>query len=195
MKKGHTEIVCIIDRSGSMQSIKDDAIGGFNSFLEDQRKVPGTATVTLVLFDHEYIVVHDGVDLSTVKDLNGDTFVPRGNTALLDAVGRAINEVGARLSNMPEDQRPEKVMVCILTDGYENCSQEFSAPKIREMINHQRDKYSWEFSFLAANADAFTTASNMGIKKDYTSSFEKTSDGVRNAFYSMHCATAQYRQK
>ena len=157
-KKDHAELVCIIDRSGSMEAIRSDVIGGFNTFIESQRQVPGTASVTLVLFDNQYEVAYQNVDLKSVENLTDKTFVPRGTTALLDAVGRTINEVGARLAKTDEHDRPEKVMVCILTDGMENASKEFSRTKIHEMITHQRDNYQWEFSFLAANQDAFAEA-------------------------------------
>lgn len=193
MKKNHTELVCIIDRSGSMESIKDDAIGGFNSFLESQRGVPGTASVTLVLFDDRYEVVHENVDLKVIENLTDKTFVPRGMTALLDAVGKTINTIGERLSKTDEDQRPEKVMVCILTDGMENSSKEFSREKIKEMVNHQRDKYKWEFSFLAANQDAFCEAGKIGIKEEFTSGFLATAKGTRDVLRTMGAYATSYR--
>jgi uncharacterized protein YegL len=193
MRQGHAELICIIDRSGSMESIRTDAVGGFNAFLDGQRKVPGTAAVTLVLFDDKYEVVYDNVELSAVKNLTQETFVPRGMTALLDAVGRAINDVGARLSKTAEEQRPEKVMVCILTDGYENASKEFNSAKIKEMIEHQRDKYKWEFSFLAANQDAFLAAGNIGIAKQYTSNFAATAEGTKRGFDTQNIFATAYR--
>lgn len=193
MRKNHAELVCILDRSGSMESIRSDAVGGFNAFLEAQRNVPGTATVTLVLFDDKYEVVHESVDLKAVENLTDKTFVPRGSTALLDAIGRTINDVGARLAKMAEDQRPEKVMVCIVTDGQENASREFANSKIKEMIDHQRDKYKWEFSFLAANQDAFATAGSIGIAKQFTSNFAATADGTKGALRTMSAYATSYR--
>jgi uncharacterized protein YegL len=193
MRQGHAELVCIIDKSGSMESIRSDAVGGFNAFLEGQRKVPGTASVTLVLFDDQYEVVRENIDLKSVENLTDTTFVPRGSTALLDAIGRTINDVGARLSKTPEEQRPEKVMVCIVTDGLENASKEFSISKIKEMIEHQRNKYKWEFSFLAANQDAFLAAGYFGIAKQYTSNFQATAGGTKRAFDVVNACAASYR--
>src|SRR5574343_68862 len=139
MKKGLSEIVCVIDRSGSMRSIVNDAIGGLNTFIESQKNVPGEANMTIVLFDHEYLVSHNGVNIKLVQPFTTDTYVPRGTTALLDAIGRAITTVGERLNNTKEEDKPEKVIVAILTDGYENASREYTNSKINEMINHQRD--------------------------------------------------------
>jgi hypothetical protein len=192
-KKGHTEIVCILDRSGSMESIRADAIGGFNTFIEGQKKVAGTASVSLVLFDHEYSIAYSNIGLNEVKLMDSATFVPRGSTALLDAIGRTINDVGARLSNMLEDDRPEKVMVCILTDGYENCSKEFTKSKIKEMIELQRNQYNWEFSYLGANQDAFAEAGNLGISKQYTAGFVANAVGTRCAYASMDTMIGSYR--
>jgi uncharacterized protein YegL len=193
MRKGHTELICILDRSGSMHSIKEDAIGGFNSFLESQRNVPGTASVTLVLFDDVYEKIYNNVDLSVVNNLTEETFQPRGTTALLDAIGKTINSVGERLNNTAENDRPEKVMICILTDGYENCSHEFTKERISEMISHQRNVYSWEFAFLAANQDAFTTADSLNISKQYTSNFVATGDGTQQVFRDLNLYASSYR--
>ena len=136
MKEGLTEIISIVDRSGSMQSILDDAIGGFNTFLAAQQRQPGEAKLSLILFDHEYQVVHQAVDIQQVEPLNQDTYVPRGSTALLDAVGKTIDAVGERLAATAESERPSQVIVSILTDGYENASQTYSKPKVAEMIKH-----------------------------------------------------------
>ncbi len=193
MRKNHCEIVCIIDRSGSMASIKQDAIGGFNTFIEGQKAVAGTANVTLVLFDDQYEVVYENVELSKVESLTEKTFVPRGMTALLDAIGKTINSVGERLSKTDEKDRPEKVMFCILTDGAENASTEFRKNIIKDMITHQREKYSWEFVFLAANQDAFTSADNIGISKNYTSNFVADGLGTRGAFRDATLYCSSYR--
>lgn len=192
-RKDHTELVCVIDRSGSMKALQQEAIGGFNSFLDSQRQVPGTASVTLVLFDHEYKVPYENVDLKTVQNLTDKTYVPRGLTALLDAIGRAIDDVGARLAKAIEEKRPEKVMVCILTDGLENASKEFTYSKIKEMIEHQRDKYKWEFSFLAANQDAFAEAGSMGISKQMTHNYAATGAGTKSALRAMSSFATSYR--
>ncbi|MFA6654109.1 MAG: vWA domain-containing protein, partial [Candidatus Delongbacteria bacterium] len=154
-KKDHTQLICVLDRSGSMESVADDAIGGFNTFIEEQKKQPGTMSVTLVLFDHEYLVPFKNKDIMKVEPLNRKSYVPRGVTALLDAVGRTVNEAGSELSKKKEKDRPEKVIVCILTDGLENASKEFKIEQIKKLIEHQKEKYSWDFVFLAANQDAF----------------------------------------
>jgi len=182
MKERLTEIISIVDRSGSMQSILDDAIGGFNTFLAAQQRQPGQAKRSLILFDNEYQVVHQAVDIQQVEPLNQDTYVPRGSTALLDAVGKTIDAVGERLAATPESERPSQVIVSILTDGYENASQTYSKPKVAEMIKHQTEKYSWAFEFQAANMDAFAAAKELSIAPDRVVQFEATSEGVREAF-------------
>jgi len=136
----------------------------------------------LILFDHEYQVVHQAVDIQQVEPLNQDTYVPRGSTALLDAVGKTIDAVGERLAATPESERPSQVIVSILTDGYENASQTYSKPKVAEMIKHQTEKYNWAFEFQAANMDAFAAAKELSIAPDRVVQFEATSQGVREAF-------------
>ena len=182
MKEGLTEIISLVDRSGSMQSILDDAIGGFNTFLRSQQDQPGEAKLSLILFDHEYQIVHQAVDIQQVEPLNQDTYVPRGSTALLDAVGKTIDAVGERLAATAESEKPSQVIVSILTDGYENASQTYSKPKVAEMIQHQTEKYNWAFEFQAANMDAFAAAKELSIVPDRVVQFEATSEGVRDAF-------------
>jgi len=194
-KKDHTEIICILDRSGSMSSIEKDAVGGFNTFLEEQKKLPGTASVTLVLFDNAYLTPVKNADINTVQPLNKKTYVPRGSTALLDAVGRTVSETGARLAAADESERPENVIICILTDGEENSSREFSLDQVKEMISHQKDKYNWEFIFLAANQDAFAGAGRLGIDRDKAFNFTADEQGTKGAFVQMNCCTTQTRSK
>jgi uncharacterized protein YegL len=182
MKEGLTEIISLVDRSGSMQSILDDAIGGFNTFLRSQQDQPGEAKLSLILFDHEYQIVHQAVDIQQVEPLNQDTYVPRGSTALLDAVGKTIDAVGERLAATAESEKPSQVIVSILTDGYENASQTYSKPKVAEMIKHQTEKYNWAFEFQAANMDAFAAAKELSIAPDRVVQFEATGEGVRDAF-------------
>ena len=140
-----------------------EAIGGFNGFLESQQKLPGDARFTLVLFDHEYIVKYDERPIKDVPPLDEHTYVPRGTTALLDAIGRTIKTIGERLDKTPEPERTGKVIVAILNDGLENASQEFKPKQIRSMIEHQREKYAWEFIYLGANQDAIMVGETMGI--------------------------------
>ncbi len=182
MKEELTEIISIVDRSGSMQSILDDAIGGFNTFLRSQQDQPGEAKLSLILFDHEYQIVHQAVDIQQVKPLDRETYVPRGMTALLDAVGKTIDAVGERLAATAESEKPSQVIVSILTDGYENASQTYSKPKVAEMIKHQTEKYNWAFEFQAANMDAFAAAKELSIAPDRVVQFEATGEGVRDAF-------------
>jgi hypothetical protein len=193
MKKDCTDITIVLDRSGSMQAIKDDTIGGFNSFLKAQQDVPGEATLTLAQFDHEYEVVYQGVNLKDARPLDSSTFVPRGVTALLDAIGRTIIDTGARLAAMPEVERPEKVVFVILTDGHENSSKEFRIERINEMITHQREAYKWEFVFLGANQDAIATASQMGIGANAALTFAANSQGTSRLYHSLSQNVANYR--
>lgn len=160
MRTDLTDITMVVDRSGSMSSIKSDAEGGINTFIKSQKTATGEALLTLVHFDTEYEFVHSGVPVQSVP---GYQLVPRGSTALLDAVGRAINETGARLAAMEESQRPGLVLFVIVTDGEENSSKEFTLEQIRKMIEHQQTVYSWQFTFLAANQDAFAAGQSMGI--------------------------------
>ena len=185
MKSNYCEVVAIIDRSGSMSSVLEDAIGGFNTFLEKQKEDDVKTDLTLILFDDKYDIIHDCKDIDGIEPLNRETYVPRGLTALLDAIGRTINVVGERLSNMKESERPEKVIVTILTDGLENASKEFTNGQIHKMITHQREKYGWEFIFLAANQDAIATGTSLGIKKGLSMNYASTGEGTRAAYATM----------
>lgn len=187
----NVEIVCILDRSGSMSSIRSDAIGGFNAFLKDQKSVPGAAKLTLVLFDHEYIVLHDAVKLEDVPELSSSDFVPRGSTAMFDAIGRTIDAIGGRLDK--SDTKPDKVIVAILTDGEENSSQEYTSDRVAKMIKHQQDKYAWEFVFLAANQDAFRAGAALNIKACNTANFVASAAGTADAYSYMSNTTRNMR--
>ena len=160
MKSDLTDITLVVDRSGSMEQVREDAEGGVNAFIEQQAKEPGDALLTLVQFDTEYEFLHKGVPISQVPKYK---LVPRGMTALLDAVGRAINETGERLAKMAEQDRPGLVVFVVMTDGEENSSKEFSKADIKAMIQRQQDTYKWHFTFLGANQDAFAEAGGMGI--------------------------------
>ncbi len=175
-------IAVVLDRSGSMESIRESTIEGFNEFLQGQKAVPGEATLTLVQFDNEYQVHHDATPLAGVPPLNDGTYVPRGSTALLDAIGRTINTLGARLAATPERDRPSRVLFTIITDGMENASQEFSREKIFDMITHQRERYGWQFMFLAANQDAIASGRDMGIDPAHAAKFNATAGSSRKAF-------------
>jgi len=164
MKKDLCELVVIIDESGSMGSVVSDTIGGFNTFLNTHKKLPGEAKLTLVKFDTSYNIVHNGTNIKDVEALNEKTYYPSGMTALLDATGKTIDEVGKRLSSTPIEERPEKVIVMIITDGEENSSKEYKKDKIKKMIEHQQDNYKWEFVFMGADQDAWSNAQHMGMK-------------------------------
>lgn len=195
MKQGYTDINIVLDRSGSMSSVKRDTIGGFNQFLQEQQAVPGESTITLAQFDNIYEIIYDAAKLSEAEPLTDATFVPRGSTALLDAIGRTIYNTGERLSALPEDQRPDKVVFVILTDGEENSSREYSADRINEMISHQRDVYKWQFVFLGANQDAITTASKIGIHAHAALTYAANATGVAAAFGSASKRLASYRAR
>jgi uncharacterized protein YegL len=171
-----TEIVFILDRSGSMQGMVEPAISGFNRLLREQQQAPGSARFTLVLFDDFYEVPVKSVPIAEVVELDTTTFVPRGSTALLDAIGRTVDELGSRLAAMPETQRPDQVILAILTDGEENASTRYTWKQLAALIRHQTEKYQWQFLFLGANQDAIATASKMSIAASDTSSFAATDE-------------------
>ena len=165
-KKNYTEIIGVIDRSGSMSSCWHDTVGGINEYIKKQREVPGEAKISLVFFDTEYAMAYNGVDLQDdifSKPMSFADYSPRGSTALLDAIGKTINTVGNRLAATPEDERPDKVTMFIVTDGEENASREFTGAQIKEMITHQTDKYQWDFVYLGANQDAFAVGMTLGV--------------------------------
>lgn len=196
MRQDLTDITVILDRSGSMGACQQEAENGLNHFIESQKKEQGEALFTLVQFDTEYEFVHRGIP---IKDVPHCSLVPRGMTALLDAVGRAINETGERLSKMPEDERPGLVVMVILTDGQENSSHEFKKGQIKQMIEHQQSVYSWQFTFLAANQDAFAEAGDLGIAAQATANFRptaaaKTFDMVGQSVSRMRHALASNEQ-
>ncbi len=161
-------IAVVLDRSGSMQSVKSDTEGGLKAFLAEQASAPGTTTVSLYQFDTEYEPVYENRALADVPEYR---LVPRGGTALLDAVGRTISTVGAQLAAKTEDDRPGEVIVVILTDGEENQSREFSLTTVKQMITSQQDTYGWKFVFLGADQDAFEAAGGMGIARGTTLSY------------------------
>lgn len=160
-----TEIVFVVDRSGSMSVIAADMCGGFDTFIEEQKKLPGECLVTLAQFDSAYELVYTGKPIADVPPL---TLVPRGATALLDAVGRTVDAVGERLGRTAEEDRPGKVLFVIVTDGLENVSLEYSRERVFKMIKHQQEKYSWDFIYLGANQDAISVADGMGISAGNT---------------------------
>ena len=192
--KDATSIVVIMDKSGSMLHVKSDAIGGFNSFLAEQQAEPGEADLTLVLFDTTY-TIGPAAPLSEAKPQTGDLYRPGGNTALLDAIGRAVTDTGERLAALPEEERPNKVIVVIITDGEENSSREYTVAQVKEMIQHQQEKYSWQFLFLGANQDAFAEAGKLGIPQGTAMDFAAVPGGVSRAYTGTSFAVSQYRRE
>jgi hypothetical protein len=177
MRSDLTDITLVVDRSGSMQAIQADAQGGVNAFIEKQAHEPGEALLTLVQFDDQYQFVHKGLPIGDVPNYE---LVPRGMTALLDAVGRAINETGDRLAKMNEQDRPGLVVFVIMTDGLENSSCEFTKSQVKQMIEKQQDKFNWHFTFLGADQDAFAEARGLGIDGPGGAHFNKAK--VRAAY-------------
>jgi hypothetical protein len=193
MKDDLTHIAFVLDRSGSMASIETEAREGFNNFLTGQKKEPGQARLTLILFDNEYLVHCLNTDLKEVVPLTKETYVPRAMTALYDAVGLTIDKLGQALDRMPEPERPARVLFVILTDGFENASQRYSLSRIKEMISHQREKYSWQFIFLGANFDAVTAAQSMGVPATHSVTFASTPQGIQQAIGAVCACTGSYR--
>jgi uncharacterized protein YegL len=181
----NTEIICIIDRSGSMQDIRDDAIGSFNAFLEEQKKADENILITIALFDDQYDLIHNGVKISKVKPFTTSSYVPRGSTALYDAIGRTIAGIDARLSETNGVNRDENITIAILTDGQENSSREFSREQILKIIEDRTEKRGWDFIYLSADPKAFDDARGIGIKRSNVMCFTKDSEGIACACSSM----------
>lgn len=193
MRQDLTDISIVLDRSGSMETVRGDTIGGYNSFVEMQKAQPGEALLTLMQFDTAFDLVHSGVRIADVPPLSYQTFVPRGATALLDAIGRTINETGTRLKSIAEAQRPGKVLFVIITDGQENASSEFNRAKINAMIEHQRSAYAWEFVFLGANQDAIQEGTAIGITATRSMTYAANTLGTASAFTSVSNLASSYR--
>lgn len=189
----NTEILCILDRSGSMASIKNDTIGGFNSFLKDQKEVEGNAKITLIQFDGAYEIVYQGVDIKEAPELNSNVFVPRGSTALLDAIGKTLTEQKARIQ---KEAWADKVIVVILTDGEENSSTTYNFDTIKTLTQSAQND-EWSFIYLGANQDAFSVASSFGIDTksalNTISAYSATGVGVREASTFFSNTTKMYR--
>jgi uncharacterized protein YegL len=193
MKQDLTELVFILDRSGSMGGLESDTIGGFNAMLEKQKHEPGEARVTTVLFDNFYELLHDRIDLRAVSPITDREYFVRGSTALLDAVGSTIQKIAATQKQTAEEYRAGKVMFVITTDGLENASREYSYEKVRSMVEHEKEKYGWEFIFLGANIDAIKTAEQFGIAPDHASDYHADHAGTELSWCSIGIAVSSYR--
>ena len=194
MKKNLTELVFILDRSGSMAGLEGDTIGGFNAMLQKQRGEPGEALISTVLFDNKTEVIHDRVPLDRVSALTEKEYFVRGCTALLDAVGGAIHHIGNVHKYAREEDRPEKTLFVITTDGLENASRRYTYDKVKAMIERQREKYGWEFLFLGANIDAAREAARFGIRADCAADYHADSMGTEAVYESVCEAVCQVRR-
>lgn len=193
MKKNMTELVFILDKSGSMAGLEADTIGGFNAMLQKQKHVDGECRVTTVLFDNHYTLLHDRIDIRAVGPMTDREYFVGGSTALLDATGATIEKLASVQRNTAEAYRADKVMFVIITDGEENSSREYSAEKVRGMITLEKEKYGWEFIFLGANMDAVRTASTFGIDADRAVDYVPDAEGTRLNFDVMAETVACYR--
>jgi len=178
MKKGLTELVMILDRSGSMGGLESDTIGGYNSMLEKQKKAEGQVLVTTVLFDDEREVLYDRVPLEQLPKMTEKEYYVRGCTALLDAVGSTVQHIARVQKNTPEDGRPEKTIFVITTDGLENASREYTYARVKKLVEQQKEKDGWEFLFLGANMDAIETAGRFGISADRAANYHSDHEGT-----------------
>lgn len=195
VKNGIAELVFILDRSGSMAGMEQDTIGGFNSMIERQRKLEGTAYISTVLFSNYSKVLHDRVDITKIEPLNENQYIVGGSTALLDAIGGAIHHIGnVHKYARPEDV-PEHTIFIITTDGMENASQMYGSEKVKQMIKRQEERYGWEFVFVAANIDAVETADNLGIRRERAANYNQTKEGTQSVYEAVDCLMTSVRCK
>lgn len=200
MKKNLTELVFILDRSGSMGGLEQDTIGGFNAMIKKQKEEAGEANVTTVLFDDKYQLLHDRVDINNLKDMTSKDYYVGGCTALLDAIGTTIKSVNKKQKELSEEEQAEKVIFVITTDGMENASCHYDRDKIKKMIEKKQTKKNWQFMFLGANMDAVSEAGRIGIRADRSVTYANDSKGVQlnyaavggtiSAMRAMPCAAA-----
>lgn len=183
-----TEVIFVIDKSGSMGNLVSDTIGGFNGFIESQKAQDDKTTLTTILFDTEWKIMHDGVDVHNVKPMTTLDYIPGGGTAMLDAVGEIINKVQERHDNLG-NEKPDNVLFVIITDGEENSSHRFKKSQIEKMIKHQTNGHGWKFMFLGANMDAVKEAESIGINKDYALNYSWSPQGTSSAYYTVTRAT------
>ena len=193
MKKNLTEIVFILDRSGSMAGLEDDTIGGFNAMIQKQKNENGEAYVSTVLFDNHTEVIYDRVDIQKIQPMTRNDYYVRGSTALLDAVGKAIHHIGNVHKYAREEDRPEKTIFVITTDGMENASREYTYQRVRQMIEHEKEKYGWEFLFLGANIDAAKEAARFGITEDRAANYHADREGTAVIYEAMSEAVCNVR--
>ena len=189
-----TELVFILDRSGSMSGLEDDTIGGFNSMIEKQKKQDGDCYVSTVLFDDESEVLHDRVKLADISKMTDNDYTVRGCTALIDAIGGAIHHIGNIHKYARPEDVPEHTMFIITTDGQENASHRYTSEQVKKMIEHRREKYGWEFLFIGANIDAVETAARYGIDKERAVNYNADSEGTRLNYEVMSETICSFRE-
>lgn len=195
VKNGITEIVFILDKSGSMSGFEKDTIGGFNSTIEKQKQEAGKAIVSTVLFDHEIEVIHDRISIDDVPLMTNKEYQVRGTTALLDAIGGAIHHIGNIHKYARPEDVPEHTIFIITTDGMENASHNYDSRQVKEMIQRQQEQYGWEFIFLAANIDAVKTADRYGIRRERAVNYYQNEEGIERSYYMMSNAISTVRNK
>lgn len=185
------EVIFILDRSGSMNGLEADTIGGFNGLIAAQKEVEGAVNVSTILFDDAYETLHDQVALKTVSPLTNETYYVRGTTALLDAIGKTITTYAHRFN--AKEKKPDSTMVVIMTDGYENASQEYSYSVVKSLVDAYQKEAGWEFLFLGANIDAMATGDQLGIRKDRAVNFHADAHGVKGNFAGVNVAMNEFR--
>lgn len=193
MKDNLTEIVCILDESGSMRSLRKDTVEGYNSFIDSQKEQEGEAKVTTILFNGESRILHDRIDVKEVPEMKKRDYSPRGSTSLLDALGSAIDRTGKILSDTPEEERPSKVIFMIVTDGEENTSTEYTYQDVKDRVTHQQDKYSWSFIFVGANIDSYSEGMKLGFYENNISNYTANQIGTESLYKSISNAVCDYR--
>lgn len=193
MKRNRTEIVFILDKSGSMAGLEEDTIGGFNAMLKKQQKAAGEAFVTTVLFDHRYELLHDRIDVKEVSPLTEKEYEVGGTTALLDAIGFSIQKMILVQKRADDNERATKVLFVITTDGMENASKEYTTDKIKQMVQYQKQEYGWDFLFLGANIDAISTAATYGIHEDFAVNYHADQEGTQLNFEALNEAVMDLR--
>jgi uncharacterized protein YegL len=193
MKTNLSELVFILDKSGSMSGLESDTIGGYNAMLKKQQEQPGVAIVTTVLFDDEYELLHDRINIKGIRPITEQEYFVGGCTALLDAIGKTIHKIGNAQRHTSEDQRADQVMFVITTDGMENASKEYSYKKIKAMVERQKEKYGWEFIFLGANIDAIATAASFGISADRAANYNADGEGTQLNYQAVSDVVSEIR--
>lgn len=193
IKNGITEMVFIIDKSGSMSGMESDTVGGFNAMIEKQKKLDGKCYISTVLFSNSSTILHDRVDIQTIEPLTEQQYCVGGCTALLDAIGGAIHHIGNVHKYARKEDVPKHTIFVITTDGMENASREYSSERVKSMIKRQEEQYGWEFLFVAANIDAVETARNIGIRRERAANYRQTKEGTRKLYDAVECAMYSMR--